>query len=266
MPQPNTLGSLTQDIAGIGLKAGMTVMVHSSLSQVGWTVGGPFTLIRALLDIVGQNGTLVMPAESGQLINTQIRKDFRTKAQMQEAIHEQMPVFDLLTTPTTLGVVPESFRTIEGTRRSNHPLVSVCANGHHAAAITCEHSEAFGEGLGTPFEKLYTLGGYTLLLGVGFNRCTSLHYAESLVPQRRTTVHRYLALRDGVRVWVEVPNMANDDGEHFPVVGEAFLETGKVFESKIGKADAMLFSTVDLVDFAVPYFAKNLATNRSDAN
>lgn len=35
-------------------------MVHSSLGQVGWTVGGPVTVIRALLDTLGPAGTLVM--------------------------------------------------------------------------------------------------------------------------------------------------------------------------------------------------------------
>ena len=72
------------------------------------------------------------------------------------------------------------------------PLVSVCANGPLAASITAEHALEFCESRGTPFEKLYTLGAHTILLGVGFNRCTSLHYAESLVPGRRTMMNRVL--------------------------------------------------------------------------
>lgn len=45
-------------------------------------------------------------------------------------------------------------------------MVSVCANGRHANEITKDHALEFCEGRGTPFEKLYDLDGYTLLLGV----------------------------------------------------------------------------------------------------
>ncbi len=48
--------------------------------------------------------------------------------------------------------------------------------------------------------------------------------------------------------------MANDDGEHFPAVGERFIATGKVVEGKVGEADALLFRTRELVDFAADYF------------
>jgi aminoglycoside 3-N-acetyltransferase len=120
--------------------------------------------------------------------------------------------------------------------------------------ITREHVLEFCEGKGGPFEKLYVLDAHTLLLGVGFNRCTSLHFAESLVPARRTAISRYPILRDGQRVWVDVPDMASDHDVHFPVVGSQFLATGSVRTGHIGGAEAMLFSTRELVDFARNYF------------
>jgi aminoglycoside 3-N-acetyltransferase len=64
MSPPNTLSSLHRELSSLGLRACMTVMVHSSLGRVGWTVGGPVTVIRALLDALGTGGALVMPAES----------------------------------------------------------------------------------------------------------------------------------------------------------------------------------------------------------
>ena len=96
------------------------------------------------------------------------------------------------------------------------------------------------------------------MLGVGFDRCTSLHYAESLTPNRRTTTHCYPIIEAGERVWVENPDMANDDGEHFPIVGERFMATGNVARGRVGEADALLFSTRELVEFAADYFRKVL--------
>lgn len=258
MPLPNTIDSLSHDLSGLGIQLGSTVMVHSSLGKIGWTVGGPVSVVRALLDVLGSEGTLVMPAESPNLLDPSDWNDPRVKAEWHEAIRATLPVFDPLTTPTTMGAIAEAFRTYPRTQRSNHPIVSVCANGPLAGEITHEHSLEFCEGRGTPFEKLYNLDAQTLLLGVGFNRCTSLHYAESLVPQRRTTTHSYPMNVNGERVWVENIDMANDDGVHFPIVGDQFAECAPIRSGTVGEANSMLFSTRDLVDFAKIYFEREL--------
>jgi aminoglycoside 3-N-acetyltransferase len=239
----------------------MTVMVHSSLGQVGWTVGGPVTVIRALFEVLGSDGTLVMPAESPHVSDPSAWNDPRVPPEWHETIRENLPVFDPRTTPTTMGAIPEAFRTFPETRRSRHPLVSVCANGRHAEEITACHAMEFCEGKGTPFEKLYDLDARTLLLGVGFNRCTSLHYAESLVPNRRTSVSRYPMIQDGKRVWVAKPDMAPDNGMHFPVVGKLFQHTCGNRVGRVGSADAVFFRTRDLVDFAESYFQRELASS-----
>jgi aminoglycoside 3-N-acetyltransferase len=244
----NTTASLAADFVQLGLRAGAIVMVHSSLGRIGWTDGGPETVIEALLEVLGPEGTLVMPAESPQL-----------------AEPGNKHVFDPRTTPTTMGAIPEAFRSFPGTQRSNHPLVSVCANGSCAQQITAEHALEFCEGRGTPFERLYELNAWTLLIGVGFDRCTSLHFAESMVPGRRTTISRFPMIEKGVRVWVEKPDMANDNGTHFPIVGQRFGEPGQVRRGKVGNADALFFSTRALVDFAEGYFREVLTCPGSDA-
>jgi aminoglycoside 3-N-acetyltransferase len=242
MSQANTHSSLVSDLTAIGVRAGMILMVHSSLSKMGWTVGGPLTVIRALLEVLGPDGTLAMPGETPQMSDP-----------------ANTGVFDPLTTPTTMGAIPEAIRTFPGTRRSFHPLVSVFAIGRRAEEITAEHSLEFCEGRGTPFQKLYDLDAHTLLVGVGFNRCTSLHYAESLTPNRRTAVSRFPLLQDGDRVWVAKPDMASDHDTHFPIVGQQFVDAGHVRAGKIGGADSMLFRTRTLVDFAEAYFRRTLA-------
>ena len=49
----------------IGLREGDLIVVHSSLSSFGYVVGGPDTVIDALLESVGPNGTVIMPAHTG---------------------------------------------------------------------------------------------------------------------------------------------------------------------------------------------------------
>lgn len=258
MPLPNTEISLVREFSDLGLHSGMTVMVHSSLGKIGWTVGGPVTIVRALLEVLGPEGTLVMPAESPHVSDPSGWNDERVKEEWHETIHDHLPVFDPGTTPTTMGAIPEAFRTYPGTRRSDHPMVSVCANGRLADEIVKEHSLEFCEGRGTPFQKLYDFNSHTLLLGVGFNRCTSLHYAESLVPHRRTTIHRYPMTIEGQRKWVANEDMANDDGVHFPIVGKEFVATKAVRRGRVGEANSLFFSTRKLVDLAESYFNREL--------
>ncbi len=68
---------------------------------------------------------------------------------------------------------------------------------------------------------------------------------------------------DGERTWVEVPDMANDNGVHFPIVGEQFVAKHDVQTGRIGDANAVLFSTPVLVDFAQSYFARELSAGNS---
>ena len=86
MPLPNTFDSLLRELTELGIAAGMTLMVHSSLRQVGWTVGGPVTVIRAILETLGREGTLVMPAESPGVSDPSSWSDVRVKAEWHETI------------------------------------------------------------------------------------------------------------------------------------------------------------------------------------
>jgi len=236
----------------------MTLMVHSSLSSIGWVEGGPSTVVRALLEAVGvpdskaksrEGGTLVMPAA------TPYPSDPTTWTEVQRSA---APIFDLETTPTTLGAIPESFRRWPGTLRSNHPLESVCALGPAAAEIVGEHPLEFSEGPRGPFGKLHALQSWILLLGVGFNRCTALHFAETLVEKRRVEMAHFPILDEARRVWMEVPNVADDNDRLFPPIGERFLALGKARQGKIGNAPSMLFSMRELVEVAVTFFEEVL--------
>ena len=58
---PHTQASIEEDLRAIGLSAGDTVLVHTSLKQIGYTVGGPQAVVQALMAVVSESGTVVMP-------------------------------------------------------------------------------------------------------------------------------------------------------------------------------------------------------------
>ena len=49
----------------IGIDKGMNLIVHSSLSSLGYVVNGANDVIDALLETIGKDGTLMMPSHTG---------------------------------------------------------------------------------------------------------------------------------------------------------------------------------------------------------
>lgn len=254
---PVTEADLRRDLRALGIEPGCCLMVHSSLRAVGWVLGGAPTVVRALLDSLGPEGTLAMPAATPMNVDPVSWPD-PVDDRWLELVRDHWPLFDPATTPTSLGIVPETFRNWPGTRRSGHPVESVCARGPVAAEITASHPWAFSEGAEGPFGRLHEKRAQVLLLGVGFNRCTALHYAESLASTRRTTVVRFPVEIEGRRTWVEAPNVADDNDTHFPEVGRRYLAAGRARTGAVGGAAAVLFSMADLVPFATRYFESEL--------
>ncbi|GAB4003021.1 hypothetical protein GCM10029992_43070 [Glycomyces albus] len=54
-----TRSSLTADLRGLGLAEGEAVMIHAAFGRVGPVLGGPDTLVDAVLDVIGMDGTLL---------------------------------------------------------------------------------------------------------------------------------------------------------------------------------------------------------------
>lgn len=55
---------IVQKIREVGLEKGDAVMVHMSLKRMGYVCGGAQTVIEALMEVVGEDGTIMMPTQS----------------------------------------------------------------------------------------------------------------------------------------------------------------------------------------------------------
>lgn len=155
---------ITEDLLSAGLRRGAAVLVHSSLSSMGYVPGGAETVIRGLLAALGPDGTLLMPAFS------------------YDCVGAARPVFDVLRTPSNVGTIPEYFRARPGTIRSINPTHSVCGIGAQAADILRNHhlDETACEAH-SPFRLLRDYEGQILFLGCGLKPNTSIHGVEALV-------------------------------------------------------------------------------------
>lgn len=256
---PVTQTMLVRDLRALGLEAGMTVLVHSSLSALGWVAGGPVAVVLALEEVLGPTGTLVMPSHSNAMSDPARWQNPPVPEWWWQIIYEETPAYDPDLTPTRkMGAIADCFRGQSGVRRSAHPSDSFAAWGHHASQIIEGHGLAFGLGERSPLARLYDLDGWVLLLGVGHGNNTSIHLAEyrANFPGKEIVRQGAPMKVNGVRewVWFQEVDLSDDD---FPQLGEAFDALGHTRRGPVGHATALLMPQRPLVDFAVGWLEKN---------
>ncbi len=152
-----------KDIVGglqrLGVRAGEVLFCHSSLSSFGHVEGGAQAVIRALIALVGEEGTLAVPTFS-------------------YSFPPDRPPFDPDTSPSQVGRITEVFRTWPGSLRTDQPSHPVSALGPQAEFITRPYGNLRPYDKRGPFGKMYRLGARILFLGCGLSPNSTLHACE----------------------------------------------------------------------------------------
>lgn len=260
---------LAKEFQELGLRRGMVVIAHASLSSFGRVRGGAPAVVAALRSALGPEGTLAVPA-----FTPSVRDPFPAVAGPgDEAVNrarDRVPLFHP-GTPAEMGAIPDAVLALPDSLRSTHPQVSVAAVGPRAARITAEQSLGYAVGARSPFGALRELGAWILLLGVGHNRNSFLHHAEGLAAGHRRKRRRFPYALGHERVWVETGDVGDDNGRFFPTVGAEYEDRhrGAAHAARtrtIGTAECRLLPSGPFVDFAHRRLAELLAgTPRPDA-
>lgn len=243
---------LRGELAALGVHPGAVVLVHCSLRSIGRHVAGGADGLRDVLrDLLGEPGTLVVPAQSRSKSTTS--KEFRRAvARLSPSEFEHyvatVPGFDAKSTPSEgMGALAESVRTHPEAHRSAHPTASFAAVGRHAQALTASHPLDCVLGDRSPLGWMSQAGASVLLLGVGYDKCTAFHLGEdrSIAPDRS---YRFKVGHS----WLEVPDAHDYDDSDFTKLGAMFeaKHTNSVLRGKVGDATCRLFPLALAADFA----------------
>ncbi|HLP32184.1 MAG TPA: AAC(3) family N-acetyltransferase [Bacteroidia bacterium] len=243
------------DLVKLGLKKGDSVLVHSSLSKMGYVEGGPVTVIDAITETIGPEGTLMFPTFP-----------FDT---LLEVFFEHYNTFDRSNTPSKMGKITEVFRKMDGVTRSFHPTHPVAAKGPLAEYYTKDHyNQPTPFNKNSPFYKLTEKNGKVLTIGLYIETYTSFHVLEDYIEDFKYPVYR--------KEWYEV-NMIDYDGTTSKVktrihdgaysmrrkyneMVPMFVKDGAMVLGNIGEAHGSLIDAKKFLDSMVKNYHENGVT------
>ena len=240
----------------IGIESGDTVLVHSSLSKIGYIENGAKDAVEAILEAVGASGNVLMPNSPN--------------AQFQLEYIKQLDFFDVANSPSKLGAISEYFRKLPDAIRSAHPTEPVSCIGPDAAYFVKNH---FGNltpyNENSPFYKVAEKGGKILYLGVTFdNAGTSLHCIEDAVVDFKFPVYyseefvAHVKFVDGTinEMKTLVHNPEQSKKRKCDGLIPLLEEKGVLVKVKIGNADSLLVDAKGMMDTLLFEYKSNGVT------
>ena len=227
---------LINELYKIGLEKNMKILLHVSLSKIGYLNNGPKDLIDAIEDIITTDGILVMPAYN--------------------SYGNYKP---------TLSIVNEYFRNQEDVTCTNQIIASFAVWGNQKGKIAAniEYTEeglSFEAGEQSTLARLYENDGWSLFLGTDYSTCTILHLAENRAnwPSKIIFTEEFTTSEGNKIPFQDVAYQDEDFNEIGLEFEKEFQNNPTVFrQGKLGNAVCKLINQKSFVDFAVSWMNKN---------
>jgi aminoglycoside 3-N-acetyltransferase len=233
---------VTDALLSVGIQTSSTVLVHSDA-----IIAAQFPpmsaeervdqLIAAIEAVIGESGTLVMPAFSYSFAKNE--------------------PFDVLHTPSVVGMVSERFRTRPNVFRSTDPLFSLACRGPLAQELCAiPMGECFGPK--SAFAALHRKNAQIVDLGCSLSRGgTFVHYVETV----RGVGYRYNKIFSGTivlpsgegrecSVTYNVRDLTRNSERDFRRLQTRLADQGKLRSASVGRSRVIAVTANDLFDTA----------------
>lgn len=236
------LEDLSSQLRQIGIKEGDVLEVHASLKAVGLILGGAPTLLEALIQVLGYEGTLVMSAQSWGNSEPAYFRHPPIALELYPKVRATHPAYrgkgeDL----RNMGGLAQALQLRPNVYVSSHPQAAFMAIGKQAKWITQVHplNDAFGPG--SPLGRMRELKAKILLIGVDYDRCTGMHLGEHLSQSRPILIQGSRILVGAEARWVKFLSQDYDSDAFIPIGRKMELE-GLVSVDLLGQAITKYFT------------------------
>lgn len=226
-----TQADIEKGLYNLGVKSGMMLEVHCSLSSFGKVDGGAKCIIEALKQVVGKDGAIVMPSFklSPNLQLTAIDKELGLTQKIKILYNENEK--------SSMGIVSDTFRKMIDTV-TGEGLFRVSAWGKDAEKHTSGG-----------FRNIIDFGGYALLLGVDIYKLSAMHYVEDSLPIE--IKRKFEPCKEARNLYPEdkwfieswVPSV-----KPWYIIQERAYQKGFIIEGMIGNSKCMLLQVKKVIE------------------
>lgn len=240
MAEMLTKTDIVQALKGMGIKQGDELEVHSSLRSFGYVDGGAETVIAALKECCGKNGSIFMPA-------LRLSPNLElTESDRQMGIVTKVKILPEDCEKSAMGAIADRFRNQSDTKTGSG-IFRISGWGRNA-----------GKAVEGGLDYVIHNGGKALLLGVDIYKLTAMHYVEDALP---TEIGAIFAPGEMVNEKYPPSEWLIETGEP-PVkawytIQSMAYERNLIQDGYIGTCKAMLFRIWDVVSLYQQELQKN---------
>jgi aminoglycoside N3'-acetyltransferase len=220
-------------LVNIGIKQGMFLEVHSSLSSIGTVEGGASSVISAFMNIITKDGLLIMPSflvKSLPLSEQDKALGISSKSKILSEDHNER---------TDMGIIADTFRKTDGV---------ITGKGPHRFSAWGNDQKKYIEN----FNLFIKSNSYALLIGVDIESLSAMHFVEHNIPEHiwpklfppsNPDVNKYYNRNEWfIKIIGRTPYQIG-----WLNVQKEALSKGLINNCKIGNSNCMLFKIDDIV-------------------
>ena len=237
----------------LGIRKGMLLFVQSSLRPFGFVNGGAQAIIEALMETVGYEGTIVMPAYTKGNSDPSALKIGTVPRDTWDKIRSSaIPFQKKITAPQNMGEVATQFMRNEAVLRSSHPTYSFLAWGKYAKLIVEKHALHFSLSKDSPLGKIVDLNGYVLMMGMNYDKCEMFHLAQYNAKKCPIKINAYPIEKGGSTAWIKMLDLELSN-QGYQIIGSVMEERKIVAEAPLGDSYCRMFSSREAVNITTAY-------------
>ncbi|WRS29306.1 AAC(3) family N-acetyltransferase [Actinomycetaceae bacterium MB13-C1-2] len=242
----HNVSGLENDLGSWGVPREATLLIHSSMKSIGQVQGGADSVIETLSSFFDP-GLLVLPTHTWM------------------SVHQDGDVFDVETSPSCVGVLPDIFRGRNDVIRSWHPTHSVAVRGADAEEFTdgeqlartpCPKDGVYG--------RLLDREAYIAFLGCPMTKNTYVHGVEewARVPNRIASEATQLSVRTPEGEIIDAPQFMHkapidDVSSNYGKLQEPLSRFGLLHQGRFGDATVLVTTARGVFDLTAHLLAQD---------